>query len=239
MPIARPLMLDSLEPVDHRGLHEAVLTQLLVAIRRGQLGPGERLREVEIAERLGLSRGTVREAIRRLEQEGLVVSQPHRGSYIAKVGVEDAAEIYSLRRVLEAFAVRLAIPRIDEAALGELTETVRAMVDAARSGDRNEHLRTDLKFHEQICLRGGHQYLHRVWSGLALKLWLVSFGLRDDTADDRSARAKAHFELVDILRRRDSDRAVAWIENHIDARKHQVIEQITRQSDPGGPSGTF
>lgn len=226
MPVARPVMLDSLEPVDHRGLHEAVLTQLLVAIRHGRLGPGERLREAEIAERLGLSRGTVREAIRRLEQEGLVVSQPHRGSYIARVGVEEATEIYSLRRVLEAFAVRLAIPRIDDDALAELSETVQAMVSAARSGDRNEHLRIDLKFHEQICLRGGHQYLHRVWSGLALKLWLVSFGLRDDTADDQSARARAHFELVDILRRRQEDRAVDWIEKHIDARRRLVVEQL-------------
>ncbi|MGH2457354.1 MAG: GntR family transcriptional regulator [Chloroflexota bacterium] len=226
MATTRPIMLDSLEPVDHRGLHEAVLTQLLVAIRRGQLGPGERLREAEIAERLGLSRGTVREAIRRLEQEGLVVSQPHRGAYIAKVGVEEAEEIYSLRRVLEAFAVRLAIPNLDEAALAELSETVEAMVDAARSGDRNEHLRIDLKFHEQICVRARHRYLHRVWSGLALKLWLVSFGLRDDTADDRSARARAHFALVDLLRRGDADRAVEWIERHIDARKRQVIEQF-------------
>ncbi len=226
MPVERPPLLDSLEPIDRRGLHEAVLTQLLLAIRRGQLGPGERLREVEIAARLGLSRGTVREAIRRLEQEGLVVSQPHRGTFIARIGSDEAAEIYSLRRVLEAFALRLAIPRFDEPALADLAETVRAMVQAAGSGDRNQHLRLDLKFHEQICLRSGHRYVHRVWSALALKLWLVRFRLDAGDGDDRSERARAHFELVDLIRTRQSDQAVEWIEAHIDARARHVVEQL-------------
>ena len=89
-------MISSLQPVDRRRLHEIVLVQLLSAMRDGQLKQGERLREEQIAAQLGLSRGTVREAIRRLEEDGLVVSEPHRGTFIASLDPAETAEIFAL-----------------------------------------------------------------------------------------------------------------------------------------------
>lgn len=221
---------DLLHPIDSRVLHEAVLAQLMLAIRSGRFAPGERLRDGEIAERLGLSRGTVREALRRLEQEGLVVSQPHRGVYIARLNAEDAAEIFSLRELLESFAVRLAIPHLDEATLSQLRAIVDDMTAAAEAGDRMGHHRQDLLFHEQICLASRHRHLHRTWSSLALKLWLVNFGLTETPVEAAGPRARVHLDLIDLMQHGDTVAAVAWIERHIANRAGEVV-RVLRASE--------
>lgn len=229
MSVTHQHVLASLQPLDRRRLHELVLTQLLIAIQSGRLKQGERLPEMEIAERLSLSRGTVREAIRRLEQEGLVVSQPHRGAFITRLTPEDADEIFSLRCLLESFAVRLAVPRVTEAALSELEAIARAMVAASEQGDRIERVRVDLEFHERLCLLSGHRHLHRMWSGLALKLWLVYFDRRSRRGPDVVGRAASHFELIEHLRRRETEAAVAWIERHIVERGERALEELSTQ----------
>lgn len=228
---------DLLRPIDSRGLHEAVLSQLMLAIRSGRFAPGERLREGEIAERLGLSRGTVREALRRLEQEGLVVSQPHRGVYIASLTADDAAEIFSLRQLIESYAVRLAIPGMDSGTAHRLRRIVEEMVAAAEGGDRMGHHRQDLLFHEQLCLVSNHRHLHRIWTGLALKLWLVNFGLTKDPPEAAAQRARVHLDLIDLMERGDIA-AVAWIEKHIEHRADEVVQRLRageneRPSPPG------
>lgn len=216
-------LLSYLRPVERRVLHETVLVQLLMAIRNGQVKPGERIREADIAERLGLSRGTVREALLRLEQDGVVVSQPHRGTYIAPITPQDAAELFSLRRVLESFAVELAVPHLTDVALEDLATTARSMVAAAEAGDHAEHRRLDLQFHEQLCLLSGHRHLYKAWAALVLKLWLIYFDRLGRFVEDPVERASAHFVLIEILRRRDVPAAKAWIEHHIDNRAQRVI----------------
>lgn len=223
-----PSLLSYLRPVERRVLHETVLVQLLLAIRNGQVRPGERIREVEIADRLGLSRGTVREALLRLEQDGVVVSQPHRGTYIAPITSEDASELFSLRRLLEAFAIELAIPRLSEEALRDLQATARAMVEAASRGDHAEHRLLDLQFHEQICLLSGHRHLYKTWAALVLKLWLIYFDRGGKLVEDSVLRATAHLELIAIFRRGDVAEARAWIERHID-RRASVVAQLMRE----------
>ena len=227
MSVTEPHILASLQPLDRRRLHELVLTQLLIAIQSGHLKQGERLPELEIAERLSLSRGTVREAIRRLEQAGLVVSQPHRGAFITQLSPEDAREIFSLRRLLEAFAVRLAVARVTEEALSELETLTKVMVDLSERGKRIERVRIDLQFHERLCLLSGHRHLHQVWYGLALKLWLVYFDPRSRQGPDVVGRAASHFELIEHLRRGEAEEAVSWIERHIGERGERALDELS------------
>lgn len=233
-------LLSALQPPDRRGLHEVVLAQLLAAIRSGQLRPGDRLLEAEIAERLDLSRGIVREAIRKLEQEGLVVTHPHRGAFIARLTPQDAAEVFSMRRVLETFAVRLAVNRVDEQALEEMTETVRAMVAAAEQADRFARIRIDMRFHEQVCLASGHSLLSRFWNGLVLRLWLVHYDPRRSSwpGPVMVSRAEAHLELVDCLRRRDAEAAVAWMESHIDVIARKALDELNAAATSEGAPGS-
>ena len=230
-PIDRQPFLDVLQPPTRRGLHEMVLAQLLEAIRTGQIKQGDRLLEVDIAERLGMSRGIVREAIRRLEQEGLVVSQPHRGTFITRLTGQDAIEIFALRRLLEAFAVRLAASRISERELDQLAKTAGAMVGASERGDRLERVGLDLQFHEQLCVFSGYTHLHRLWSGLTLKLWLIYFDQRSHSGPDLVGRAASHFDLIEMLRVRDAPAAVAWIESHIDVRAERALADLTAPND--------
>jgi DNA-binding GntR family transcriptional regulator len=230
--MAEAPVLSTLNPPARRPLHETVLTQLLLAVRTGKLRQGERLPEAEIAERLSLSRGTVREAIRRLEQEGLVVTLPHRGAYVASVGAEDAAEIFALRRVLESFAVREAARRASPVDLEGLAALVREMQAAAEAGDRVERVRCDLLFHEQLCRLSGNRLLQKFWSSLALKLWLIYLDPRSQPQPDPVRRAAVHFELVDMLRRRDVDGAATWIERHIDQRGQRAVEELSAGVDP-------
>ena len=224
--LPEPSLLQSLQPPDRRGLHETVFTQLLSAIRSGQVKQGERLREAEIASRLGLSRGIVREALRRLEQEGLVVSVPHQGARIARLTYDDVVEVFSLRQLLEAFAVRLAIERLTDKGLDDLRSTTQAMVEAAAAGRQVDHLRLDLRFHDQLCQLSGHRHLHKIWSGLALKLWLVNFDPPRPNMDRLVDRARRHFELIDLMERRESEAAVRWIEQHIQHRGSEILERM-------------
>lgn len=231
--LARSSLLSVLQPPERRGLHEAVLSQLLTALRTGQLQSGDRLREVEIAERLNISRGTLREAIRRLEQEGLVVTYPHRGTFMVRLTRQDIAELFSLRRVLEAYAVRLAIPRVTGSALAELTAIAAAMVAAAERRDQAEHLHYDVEFHEKVCLLSGHRHLHATWSRLALKFWLIYFNRQSLYGAGGQCRATVHEELIELLRRQDTEAAVAWIEGHIDRRMRELLDAMSEQETDG------
>lgn len=228
-------LLDALRPPERHGLHDAVLVQLMAAIRSGQLKQGDRLLEVEIANRLGLSRGIVREAIRRLEQEGLVVSSPHRGSFVARLSPADVAEIYSVRCALEALAVELAMPRMTDEVLEDLTQIASAMVEAAERDDRGERVRLDLLFHERICLLSGHRYLHKLWSGLTLRRWLVYFDPARRPDPDLVGRSRAHFELIDLLRQRQIDAAIAWTRQHVLSRADAALESLSATDSPPQP----
>src|ERR687884_101601 len=137
----RSTRLERLEP---RALSRRIVDQLKRVIIAGELRPGDRVLETDLAEQLGVSRGPVREAFRQLEQEGLLVSYPHRGTFVATVPDEEIDEVYALRAHLEAYAARrvvaehrdatLAVP--DRAGLIEHTAAShRPIVDAIRSGD--------------------------------------------------------------------------------------------------------
>ena len=104
----QPIDLDTYQP-----LREAVCETLRDAIRKGILEPGERLMEVQLAEELGISRTPVREAIRKLEQEGYVIMMPRRGTYVSDISTNDVKEIFEIRSALESLATGLAARRIE------------------------------------------------------------------------------------------------------------------------------
>src|SRR4051812_36572022 len=108
------------------------LRRLIIA---GELRPGQRVNQEDLAERIGVSVAPVREALRALEQEGQVTYLPRRGYFVTELRVEDLREIYELRQVLEERAARAALPTLDDEALERLRAAAAACVDAADSGD--------------------------------------------------------------------------------------------------------
>ena len=117
-----PIRLEGYQP-----LRDMVFDVLMNAIMQGQLSPGERLLEVQLADEMGVSRTPVREAIRRLELEGFVVMVPRKGAYVAGLSIDDVESVYEIRTALETLAVRLAAQRMETADYEQLDELAGKM----------------------------------------------------------------------------------------------------------------
>src|SRR5918998_4976666 len=128
----RPARLERLEP---RALSRRIVDQLKRVIIAGELRPGDRVLETDLAEQLGVSRGPVRQAFRQLEQEGLLVSYPHRGTFVASVPEDEIDEVYALRAHVEVYAARRVVARQPDEAARALQELVDAMQAAADAKD--------------------------------------------------------------------------------------------------------
>jgi DNA-binding GntR family transcriptional regulator len=138
--------------------HQSVVTELRDAILTGRIAPGERLLQVELAERLGVSRIPLREALRTLHGEGLVVIEPNRGTICRPLEAKDLADLYAVRLALEGLAVRAAAERYLD-----LRQDVRAMrgeaLLASRRGDLARLIELDRAFHAELAERSGNVHL--------------------------------------------------------------------------------
>jgi DNA-binding GntR family transcriptional regulator len=145
---------------------ESVLSSLRMAIIKGQLPPGTHLLEAQLAEKLAVSRGPVREALLHLEREGLVISQPYRGKFVANVSAQMLREIYSLRRVLECFAAELAMDRLQPEQIEQLRTLFERMMAAVNAGHFEEFADIDLEFHRLFVAAAQHTRLLQMWETL-------------------------------------------------------------------------
>ncbi len=138
---------------------DAVTHVLREAILDGTLSPSSWLREAELASALSVSRTPVREALRRLTLEGLVVATPHQGSVVSSLSIDDILHVYTVRETLEGLAARLAASKRSEQELNELNETLRRMQDVPPESNPRELSRLNLVFHRVIRRAAGNQYL--------------------------------------------------------------------------------
>ena len=151
-------------------LSDAVVLSIRDALTSGHLKPGQRLLEVEIARQMGISRAPVRGALRQLEQEGLVVSRPHRGTFVATLSPTDAREVYSLRAALEGQAALLVCQSATDAQLGELLTLAQAMVPPAQANDLLGLTEQDICFHRRLCELAGQTRLLNVWLSISTQI---------------------------------------------------------------------
>ncbi|MHB9092438.1 MAG: GntR family transcriptional regulator, partial [Chloroflexota bacterium] len=134
------------------------------ALIAGELRPGDRITESKVARDLGVSQGPVREALRGLEQVGVVRYLPHRGTFVNGVSRADAAEIYSMRALLEGYAFRLAVSKVGPEEVHEFEEIIAAMHNSATASDLTRLIEKDVSFHRRIVELSGHGLLMRQWS---------------------------------------------------------------------------
>ena len=142
-PRLQPIRLDAYKP-----LREIVSDALRQAIRDGLLPPGERLMEIPLAEELGVSRTPIREAIRILEQEGLVVMIPRRGTYVADMSLKDVTEVFELRSILEELAAELAAERITNEEIEALEQHLVEIGNYMNENNLDKVVQADILFHE-------------------------------------------------------------------------------------------
>lgn len=217
-------------PVDEISLRDQVANNIRRAIDAGALKPGERLVEADIAAQMGTSRAPVREAIRLLEQEGLVTNVPRRGSFVIELDHKDIEEIFSLRSVIEVLAVRQALPRLTQEDLDGLQDLVDEMIKAAEERDMTRLVDSDLEFHQRIVHIADHSRLLDVWQRMYTQLRLF-LAMKDQLYDNPRDVADTHIPLLQALRSGDVETAHQVINNHIIQAGDLLLSSIKDTSD--------
>lgn len=143
----------------HRPLREIVYEELRELILTGKIKPGTRMMEIELAEDMGVSRTPIREAIRKLEKEGLVTIEPRKGAYASEVSIKDMVEILEVRGNLDGLAAYYATERMTDVEKKELFMTKKAFEQAVADGDMAEMIRNDTKFHTLIVEASRNKHL--------------------------------------------------------------------------------
>ena len=201
-------------PAVQQTLFSHVYDALRRAIVTGALKPGQRVNEAEVARQMRISRAPVREAIRLLEQAGLLVSTPRRGTVVVSLSSEDVEEVYTLRADLETRAIGRATPRLTDADLVELEHLLGVMQAAGKSGDLTALLDADIAFHRRIVKTAGWPQLQRVWESLHPRT-LTLYTMQTLVGWSAAMHADRHQPVLDALRTRDVEAATAAIREHI------------------------
>jgi DNA-binding GntR family transcriptional regulator len=191
-----------------------VIDALREEIMLGKLGDGERLIEDQIARRLDTSRGPVREALRELEHEGLVVSYPYRGAVVLGVSDEEVQHVLiPIRLTLERFSFLKALERMSDADFAELAKEVWLMGEAAKTGDLMASVEADIRFHEFVLAHSGQQHSAQLWGAIAprIRAYFFRYGRRADLA----RIAREHSELLAAMQTRDPAVVTKALEQHI------------------------
>lgn len=200
-------------PPDPRG--QQLLRALREMIIAGRLRPGDRIVERDISARTGISRGPVREALLRLEQEGLVVSYPYRGTEVVGVSEEEVEEVLvPIRLIIERSAFRRALPLLSEADFGELGRLVESIRDAAEAEDLEKIVEADVQFHELVIERSGQPHCKQIWRTIVPRVRLYFYG--DAPHHEYLGMiVDEHRELLEALKTRDDDKVLAEVERHV------------------------
>ncbi len=210
----------------HRPLREIVYEELRNLILTGKIKPGTRMMEIELAEDMGVSRTPIREAIRKLEKEGLVVIEPRKGAYASEVSVKDMEDILEVRANLEGLAAYLAAERMTEAEKKALEEVKIKFREAVSEGKMPEMISYDTKFHHMIVEASRNNHLiHMVEQLQELVLRFRYIYYKDfKRAEDMIPEHKRIFEEIS-----SGNGANARFEafNHIDKLKDMIMHEET------------
>ena len=210
-------------------LRDVVFKTLRQAILKGELEPGERLMEIQLAERLGVSRTPIREAIRKLELEGLVLMIPRKGAEVAKISESNLRDVLEVRRSLEELAIDLACQRITAEELESLNKAEVDFKAAIGNGDAMQIAQTDEQFHEIIYNSTKNQKLVQILNNLREQMYRYRLEYVKDEANYKRLIAE-HRVIYEAIRDRDRQTGAEAIKNHIDNQEKAVIRMITSAS---------
>lgn len=216
--------------VEHDVLRDGVLDAIEKAIFSGQLKPGDRVVETDIAQQTGTSRGPVREAIQQLVGEGLLVSHPYRGTFVARWTMSDVMEVYGLRAVLEGYAVHLALEHMSEDMLVELESIVDEMCELARRGDGEGVTKLDIHFHARLYEFSGQRLLCNALADLRRKIEVLT-NIDRELTRDLVQLAENHRMLLDTLRSGNPDHAEHVFRQHIVEVGDALLTRLREQGE--------
>jgi DNA-binding GntR family transcriptional regulator len=189
------------------------LDRLRTAIVSSELRPGQRVGQEEVAASIGVSVAPVREALRTLEQEGLVTYLPRRGYFVTELAIEDLEQIDELRQLLEARAARRALPKLDDDDLARIRIAATECAEAAHAADVVAYLGANRRFHFAVFQPAGQPHLIR----LIQLLWDSTGAYRAlyyNSPRGRLESIGAHGRMIAALVDRDAGRLIAVMDEH-------------------------
>jgi len=215
-----------IQPLPDQSLADAVADCLRGGILNGTYQPGERLVERTLSDRLGVSHIPVREALTKLEDEGLVVRLPRRGARVAELSPKSIAEVSSMRVLLEGFVVRRCCERWTQRLERDLTRLVDRMVSAAERGDAGAVLDLDHRFHERLWRQSDHSILIEIASHLRGRInSFLRATIQTLSPDELVAHAMNHRHLIQIIGAGDPDAAAEAMRAHIQSAADRIEDR--------------
>lgn len=210
---------------DFLPLRDVVFNTLRQAILRGELSPGERLLEIHLAHKLGVSRTPIREAIRKLELEGLVLMIPRKGAVVAEITEKSLRDVLEVRRALEELAAKLACEKISDGEIEELRAAAKEFENTLKTGDVTVFAEADVKFHDIIYRTTDNQRLIQLLYNLREQMYRyrVEYLKREDSHEILLAE---HKHIIEMLEKRDEKGAVEAVCAHIDNQVIAVADTI-------------
>ncbi|MCI6121654.1 GntR family transcriptional regulator [Lachnospiraceae bacterium HCP28S3_F9] len=211
-------------------LRDVVFNTLRQAILRGELKPGERLMEIQLANKLGVSRTPIREAIRKLELEGLVLMIPRKGAEVADITEKSLRDVLEVRKALEELAVQLTCDKITKEQIRELEQAAEQFKKTLKSNDITEIAEADVRFHDIIYLATDNQKLILLLNNLREQMYRYRIEYLK-RADKYSQLLAEHEEIIRHIEKKQKKEAAEIVCKHIDNQVAAVMDLIRTKNN--------
>jgi phosphonate utilization transcriptional regulator len=227
---------NALEILQQNSLTTLVQREIERRILEGELAPGSKLNEADIAGELRVSRGPVREAFRALEQTGLVRTEKNRGVFVRQVSIAEADEIYDVRAALEAMIGRLAARRATPAQVERIRAVVKRMHTVGKSRDASAYYPLNVEFHELLCEAAGNKTLHANYRRVVNELDLYRRETISRSAENIPVSTRDHEAIVNAVAKRDEALAAKLLFEHVITSRERLHKALAKPAASANPA---
>ena len=210
---------------DYLPLRDVVFNTLRDSILKGEMKPGERLMEIHLANKLGVSRTPIREAIRKLELEGLVTMIPRRGAEVAQITAKSLRDVLEVRQALDALAMELACERISEEEIGKLRQACDNFAEITKTQDAVQIAQADVELHDIIVQGSRNEKLAQMVSNLSQQMYRYRLEYIKDVSQ-HGRLIEEHEEIYRCISSRDKNAGAKAIKMHIYNQEQSILNQI-------------
>lgn len=215
----------------YKTIWEEVAMELKNRILCGDIHQGERIKEAEIAEEFGISRGPIREAFRQLEQEGLIEYSSRKGCTVKTISAEDSAEYYVLRANLENLAVRMCQGKFSQNTMSEMEDLIKDMDHYKEAEDLLSIIDVDQKFHTLLVQECGMKKLFEMWSTLNNANAIIFYALYHTRFSPREQLARNHQLILDAMKSGNAEKICDIIQEHYLIVAHNLYRTESKEKD--------
>jgi DNA-binding GntR family transcriptional regulator len=218
-------------------LHNEAVARIRGLIMEGRLEPGSKVSEKELCELFGISRTPLREALKVLATEGLIVLLPNRGARVARLTGKDMADLFQVMGEMEGLAGELACAKITDEAVNEIRARHHEMLAHYTRGDRSAYFAANQAIHEAIIAAADNSVLTVMYESLRGRIRAARF-MANVTRERWDQAVREHGEILEALSRRDGFRLRGLLQEHLRHKYEALIASAEKSAQPGGEQPT-